>query len=132
VSKKHSQVKVRAGQPSAILDLIIFQISTHNSESIQRIFIPLTVLESLINFLKDCFETTMAYLMDSKSEQSKILVKNAYFHSLEPQNRKIYRIKRNIQFYIQKSSVLLFFLLAKYGNHCFIQFCSTNFTKEQI
>jgi hypothetical protein len=36
--------------------------------------------------------------MDSKSEQSKILVKNAYFHSLEPQNRKIYRIKKDATF----------------------------------
>jgi hypothetical protein len=41
------------------------------------------------------FEAIMAYLVNSKSKQSKILVKNAFFHSLEPQNRKIYRIKKD-------------------------------------
>jgi hypothetical protein len=64
------------------------------------------------------FEAIMAYLVDSKSKQSKILVKNAFFHTLEPQNRKIYRIKkkRKIEFYFQNSSVLLQFLIRIFQN----------------
>jgi hypothetical protein len=77
VSKKHSQVKVCAGQPSTILDFVIFQKNSYMTGSIRVFCVLPSVLETLINFLKECtkvakvLELSYSYLGYSKLRQRK-------------------------------------------------------------